>query len=336
MTCHPTRWLWGLIPIVMLSWIAVHVEADRIERDLEQRASRALLAAGHDWASVVFSGRDGVLVGTPPRADDPQKALALVRAVWGVRSVEGRTRQPEAARFSHQDNGASAEHGPPRRETSRTDRADRAPLPPLAATIALSEIRDATLADVRPIAPAPARPAALVEPRPDAVRAWEEDVVKESEASADAQKTQGVQQRAALETATLAAAGVEAANECRSAVAALGTSEPVGFALGEFALDARSRSVLDRLAGLARGCPGLGLTVVGHADARGPARRNLALSQRRAHAVVTYLIDKGIDAGRLKAVGYGERRPVAPNDTAQNRAKNRRIELEITGVSPSP
>jgi OOP family OmpA-OmpF porin len=71
--------------------------------------------------------------------------------------------------------------------------------------------------------------------------------------------------------------------------------------------------------------------VVGHADARGRAKRNLVLSQRRARAVVTYLVDKGIDAGRLEAVGYGEARPVAPNDTAQNRAKNRRIELEIKG-----
>jgi len=73
--------------------------------------------------------------------------------------------------------------------------------------------------------------------------------------------------------------------------------------------------------------------VAGHADARGRAKRNLALSQRRARAVVTYLIQKGIDAGRLEAVGYGEARPVAPNDTPQNRAKNRRIEVEITGAA---
>jgi len=74
--------------------------------------------------------------------------------------------------------------------------------------------------------------------------------------------------------------------------------------------------------------------VLGYADASGKAKRNLALSQHRAQAVVTYLIDKGIDVGRLEAVGYGEARPVAPNDSAQNRAKNRRIELEITGAEP--
>jgi outer membrane protein OmpA-like peptidoglycan-associated protein len=183
-----------------------------------------------------------------------------------------------------------------------------------------------------PLAPSK-RPVPLVEPRLETMPAWEEDGLKQSYAGADAQKPQGAQQRAALETATLAA---NADPDCSSAVAALSSAEPVGFGRGEIALDAHGRGVLDRLALLARDCPGLGLTVVGHADARGPAPRNLALSRRRADAVVTYLIDKGIDAGRLKAIGYGETRPLAPNDTAQNRAKNRRIELEITGVSPSP
>ena len=79
MRCHPTRWLWGLIPIAMLSWIAVRVEADRIEHDLEQRAGHALRAAGHDWAAVVFSGRDGMLVGTAPSGAAAPEALALVR-----------------------------------------------------------------------------------------------------------------------------------------------------------------------------------------------------------------------------------------------------------------
>jgi outer membrane protein OmpA-like peptidoglycan-associated protein len=105
----------------------------------------------------------------------------------------------------------------------------------------------------------------------------------------------------------------------------------VRFARGESHLDGHSRGVLERFAALAGRCPSVGLRVVGHADARGKARRNLLLSQRRARAVVGYLVDKGIDAGRLEAVGYGEARPVVPNDTARNRARNRRIELEVTG-----
>ena len=54
MRCHPTRWLWGLIPIAMLSWLAVHVDFDRIERDLEHRSarrSRPPATIGRRWCS---------------------------------------------------------------------------------------------------------------------------------------------------------------------------------------------------------------------------------------------------------------------------------------------
>lgn len=92
MRCHPARWLWGLIPIAMLSWLAVNAESDRIERDLEQRSTAALAAAGHDWASVAFSGRDGLLVGTPDRPGQRDEAVGLVSDVSGVRVVEVRDR----------------------------------------------------------------------------------------------------------------------------------------------------------------------------------------------------------------------------------------------------
>ena len=74
------------------------------------------------------------------------------------------------------------------------------------------------------------------------------------------------------------------------------------------------------------------LQISGHADARGNTQRNQSLSERRARVVVGYLIRKGIDAGRLKAVGYGDTRPLVPNDDPHNRAKNRRIEFQVTGL----
>ena len=90
MRCHPTRWLWGLIPIAMLSWLAVHLETDFIQRDLETRSAAALRGAGLDWASVAFSGRDGLLVGQAAAPAQLDEAAALVRNVWGVRTVETR------------------------------------------------------------------------------------------------------------------------------------------------------------------------------------------------------------------------------------------------------
>lgn len=73
--------------------------------------------------------------------------------------------------------------------------------------------------------------------------------------------------------------------------------------------------------------PDLRLEIQGHTDSDGSAAYNLQLSERRAESVLKYLILYGIDPVRLKSKGYGETMPVAANDTAENKAKNRRVEL---------
>ncbi len=75
--------------------------------------------------------------------------------------------------------------------------------------------------------------------------------------------------------------------------------------------------------------PNVAIEIAGHTDSRGSDDYNQRLSQGRTQAVVDYLISKGIDAGRLKAVGYGESRPVDTNDTEEGRARNRRVEFTI-------
>jgi len=75
--------------------------------------------------------------------------------------------------------------------------------------------------------------------------------------------------------------------------------------------------------------PNLIVEIQGYTDNIGSEQYNLKLSQRRAEAVRTYLISKGVSANRLRAVGYGESRPVADNKTAEGRAMNRRIEFKI-------
>jgi outer membrane protein OmpA-like peptidoglycan-associated protein len=71
----------------------------------------------------------------------------------------------------------------------------------------------------------------------------------------------------------------------------------------------------------------LRLEIQGHTDSDGSADYNLQLSERRAESVRNYMILFGIDPERLKSKGYGETMPTAPNDTAENKAKNRRVEL---------
>ena len=73
--------------------------------------------------------------------------------------------------------------------------------------------------------------------------------------------------------------------------------------------------------------PELRLEIQGHTDSDGSAEYNLQLSQQRAESVRQYLLLFGIETSRLQAKGYGETMPLAPNDTDDNKAKNRRVEL---------
>ena len=75
------------------------------------------------------------------------------------------------------------------------------------------------------------------------------------------------------------------------------------------------------------------LRIEGHTDNVGSADFNMTLSQERADAVVAHLKDQGIDAGRLVSKGFGMTKPIVPNDTKQNMAKNRRCEFHLEQIA---
>lgn len=100
------------------------------------------------------------------------------------------------------------------------------------------------------------------------------------------------------------------------------------FAVDRADIDPASETVLAQVADLLRRRPALALRVRGHTDGSGGAAHNLALSQRRADAVVAALVSRhGIEPSRLAAEGVGMAEPVADNDTPQGRMRNRRVEL---------
>jgi len=84
---------------------------------------------------------------------------------------------------------------------------------------------------------------------------------------------------------------------------------------------------LDRAVQLLQTNDRLNATIEGHTDSNGSDAYNLRLSQRRADAVRQYLVDKGVNASRLAAVGRGESQPIADNATTEGRAQNRRVLL---------
>ncbi|UBM58899.1 OmpA family protein [Marinilongibacter aquaticus] len=101
------------------------------------------------------------------------------------------------------------------------------------------------------------------------------------------------------------------------------------FDEGSFVLKKESKVELDKLFDLIQENPNLEIEIAGHTDDVGNDADNLVLSEKRANAVVHYLIEKGIEGARLHARGYGESDPLYPNDNAENRSLNRRIEMKF-------
>lgn len=101
----------------------------------------------------------------------------------------------------------------------------------------------------------------------------------------------------------------------------------IHFDTGKATLQPDSDDTLKQVVALLQQNPDLKLRVEGHTDNQGNAAANQALSEKRAQAVVAWLVDHGVDAGRLKAQGFGQGKPAADNSTEDGRAKNRRVEL---------
>ena len=533
MKCHPLRWLWGLLPLAIWTWVAVLAERPRIEADLTARTESALQAAGLNWANVNFAGRDGMLGGKAVDDNEPAEALRIASGVWGVRGLEAQTElikrvdtylwsaarrengairvtgyvpslkvrkqiqdaiRAQFAKAEIEDRTELARGAPPvdtwisgikfglkqlaglkqghvditgnelniagEAETVPTYQGIKTALkspgaglklvgekvtPPvvspytwaaqfnrgavtLTGHVPNDKTRDEILAHAKPLfgtvtdqmqlaegvpegfgratrgaldqlaklkdgkaeisnhelvlggeaadeatadsvrkalkAGAPAAfkvsekirfPVAVAPPPPPPVDTAALERERQAERDrkladeAEAKRLAAERERQAAERERQMAAAKQQAEEarkqaeerermtakqaeakkCQQTLSGIAKSGVILFERAKADLKSESRSTLDRLAQAARGCPGYVIEVEGHTDAEGTPERNKALSERRASAVRNYLAEAGIEGERLRAIGYGETQPVAPNDTPENRAKNRRIEFAV-------
>mgnify|MGYP000114963639 CR=1 FL=1 len=103
----------------------------------------------------------------------------------------------------------------------------------------------------------------------------------------------------------------------------------ITFATGRYEIRSDFYSVLDSVAKVLAEFDQTAIKVSGHTDSTGGDQLNQTLSEQRAASVRDYLIRRDVAAGRIQAYGYGPRYPVASNSTAEGRAANRRVELEL-------
>jgi OOP family OmpA-OmpF porin len=116
----------------------------------------------------------------------------------------------------------------------------------------------------------------------------------------------------------------------------------IQFEINNSTVQREAEEKLDKVETFMRKYPDTTAVIEGHTDEVGTSADNLKLSQSRADSVVRYLSDRGVSQSRLKAVGYGETRPIADNNTAAGKRLNRRINAiiacatDIEGIPPIP
>ncbi|WP_279343565.1 outer membrane protein OmpA [Variovorax terrae] len=104
------------------------------------------------------------------------------------------------------------------------------------------------------------------------------------------------------------------------------------FDFDKSVLKPEGKAKLDDLVGKIKGINLEVIIAVGHTDSIGSDAYNQKLSVRRSEAVKAYLVSKGIEKNRVYTEGKGKKQPVADNKTAEGRAKNRRVEIEVVGT----
>lgn len=197
--------------------------------------------------------------------------------------------------------------------------------------------------EARAVAEARAKREAAAAAAADAARAAAEEQARR-EAELALEESQRLAEQAAREAAEQAAAA-EAAKARAEFAARLNRALPtrvtdrgvvaeiagVQFATGAATLNPEAREALARFSGIVGTYPELRFKIEGHTDTTGSAETNKNLSLQRAITVRDYLVGQGADASAIEVEGLGPDQPVADNATAEGRARNRRVEIVLTG-----
>ncbi|MBK9012331.1 OmpA family protein [Novosphingobium sp.] len=130
-----------------------------------------------------------------------------------------------------------------------------------------------------------------------------------------------------------AGSGVDVTETDNGSAILVNLPDGVTFDVGSATLKPEFRATLDKVAESLIQYPNSLIDVYGHTDSTGSDAFNQTLSEGRARTVLNYLVSRGVPAARVRSQGFGETMPVASNDTAEGRQKNRRVEIKIVPVT---
>jgi OOP family OmpA-OmpF porin len=307
-------------------------ERDESARQRAEAEAEAKRREDEDAARVAEAERERVAAEEAKRREDEDAARAAEAERERVAAEEAKRREDEeAARAAEAERERVAAEEAKRRADEDAERAAEEQREQAAA-----EAEAQRLADEQAKAEQDAAEARRAEEEQAAAKRKaeeEEAAARRAEDAAETKRKEDQELAAAQQKDAEEAKRKAEADHCQGLMRSAMAEGMLNFARAKADITRDSYLTLDRLAGIAKVCPQARINIAGHTDSEGEPERNQGLSERRAKAIADYLVGKGVDPSRLKTEGFGETRPLAPNDTPDGMRQNRRIEFSVSPAS---
>jgi len=325
-----SRTPFGLLEARNAVQIAKAAGGEQYASDSFRKASQLLqqaetsLSHKEDKKQIEMSAREAVQTAEDARAITvkrrEEERLTQERAASAGREANAKA-QAEAAEHAKLEAQQAADRAAQAKAEAETARA---------AALAQQQAAQASAENSRLAAEQASRERAAAE----AARA--SALAEQQAAQADAEQARKAAEQAEAEKSDLRARLLAQLNTILqtrdSARGLIVTMSDVLFDTGSFTLKPGAREKLAKISGILLAHPGLILQIEGHTDSVGSDEYNQQLSDRRAGSVQEFLVQQGVSSGSVTAVGLGKMEPVASNDTAEGRQRNRRVELVVNGA----
>lgn len=303
--------------------------ADRYAADSFQKAQDALDQALRYESQkpgqkpVITMAREAVV-----RAEDARVvAIRRKRDEIETARLNAEKEKTEAARIQAQEESQQRARAEAERTAAETAKAEALAAAQAANAAAEAANRERAAAEVAKLEADQARQAALLQQQQLAAEA---DQARQAAAAADRQRQDAEQQQAQLRQQLLAQFNqiLQTRDTARGLIVNM---SDVLFDTAQYTLKPGAREKLAKVSGIILAHPGLKIEVEGYTDSVGGDDYNMRLSENRANAVRSYLVEQGVSADAVSARGFGKTQPVADNSTAAGRQMNRRVQLVVSG-----
>src|SRR5712691_4893005 len=302
--------------------------------ELQLRNAEEVYARKSDKKSVIAAAREVVETAEESRVMAvKQKAEedANAKIAWDKKAAEEREAKARADAVAEAQRRQEAERARQQAETAKAEALRMQQEAQQAAAAAARQQAEAEKASAAALLQQQAAQAAADQAAKDRSAA----IAQQRAAEAETGKARQAAAQAEAEKAQLRAQLLSQLNSILqtrdSARGLIVNMSDVLFDTGSYTLKPGAREKLAKISGIVLAHPGLSLQIEGHTDSVGGDDFNQQLSERRADSVRDFLAEQGVPASSITARGFGKMQPVASNDTAEGRQRNRRVELVVNG-----